>query len=126
MSSGPFVVGRYESSVLGLRMKIRTQPETRNFRPNGVTANTQPPGPVQLRLFANVKMSESGLGVRPRILVVRFISANNLPPGYSLDSRHPLPVLRPALWNSAVPGVSTGLYLNRPVLIVGKLPEIVR
>lgn len=126
MSSGSFIVGIYESSVLGLRMKILTQIETRGFQVSGEGANTIPGGGVQLGLFANVNMATSGLGVRPRMLIVRFAPGVAPPPGYSVGTRYRIPILRAALWDSAAPGVSAGLYLNREVLIVGKLPEIAR
>lgn len=126
MSRGPFVERRYECSELGRRMRIRIQPETALFSLAGFGANNQPPGPVNLPLRANVSMRPSGLGVRPRCLVVVFPDTGAIPAGYSRGERLVIPILRPGLWNAAEPGTSMGVYLGRPVRVVGKLPEIVR
>jgi hypothetical protein len=122
MSSGIFLERRYECSTLGRRMRIRILSATQLFSLSGVGANNQPPGVVNLPLLVNIGGSKGSLGVKPRILVVRFISP---PPGYSLGTRLRIPILRPALWNAAVPGVSQGTYRGRPVIVVGKIPESV-
>lgn len=93
---------------------------TLRFELLGVGNNTQPPGGVNLPLLVNVGGSRGALGVKPRILVVRFTSP---PPGYSLGTRLRIPILRQALWDAATPGISEGTYRGRPVIVVGKMPE---
>lgn len=122
MSVGPFLVRRYECSGLNRRMKIRVVSATQLFSLSGIGANNQPPGAVNLPLFVGAGLGEGQLGVRPRMLMVRFLSP---PPGYSLGTVLRLPILRPLLWNSAIPGVTQGIYRSRPILVVGKLSEIV-
>lgn len=126
MSSGIFLLRRYESSILGLRMPIRVQPETTAFRLDGVGLNNGPPGAANLRLFVNVGRSKQGVGVRPRMLVIRWAAGAVPPAGYSVNGRYSVPILRPALWAAAVPAVSTGLYLGRAVVITGKMSESAR
>lgn len=122
MSAGPFVVRRYECSALNRRMKIRIMQTTQLLSLSGIGANNQPPGAVNLPLFVSAGLEEGELGVRPRILLVRF---TNPPGGYSFGTRLRIPILRPLLWNSAIPGVTTGVYRGRPLVVVGKLPEVV-
>lgn len=126
MSAGIFLLRRYESSILGLRLLIRIQPETTAFRLDGVGLNNGPPGAANLRLFADVGMPTRGLGVRPRMLIVRWAAGVVPPAGYSAAGRYAVPILRPAIWAAAVPAVSTGLYLGRAVVVVGKISEIAR
>lgn len=123
MSAGVFLLRRYESSILGRRMLVRVQPETTAFQLDGGGLNTGPPGAANLRLFVNVGLSRQGLGVRPRALVVRWAAGVVPPAGYSVNGRYTIPILRPAIWDAAIPDVSTGLYLGRAVAVIGKKPE---
>lgn len=120
------MIVRYRCTGLGLTMKIKIQPETRSFRWNGVTQNAGAPAPTTLNLFANTGMGKRGLGVRPRMLVVRFLPGATPPAGYALGVRYRIPMLMPEPWESAIANQSVGLYLNTPCIVVGKLPEVVR
>jgi len=123
MSEGTFIVGRYNSTLLGGTFPVLIQPETLLLR-IGARVNVQ-----GFALNRTISFRAGGerraSGLHCRMVNFRFLDGQE-PPGYRRGGRLSLPFLRsPPEFNQVARG-QAGLYLGRPVIFTGSLPEIVR
>ena len=99
-----------ESQVLGLRL-------------TGLGFNNQVTAGMTHDIGVYMGADRSGQGVHARGLWIQW--TDEPPEGYNLENRLFVPILRRDRFRSYKPH-QTGLYLNRPFIVVGKRPEVIR
>jgi len=123
MSQGAFVIVGYRRDSGGTTHSIRIQPETLALRIGGTLNLSSSFARISPSALADPTRSRAG--IYARMLHFKF-APGQTPEGYSPGGTHSLPWL---IDNGAFRGVvrgSTGSYLGRPVVFVGKSLEVVR
>jgi len=123
MSQGPFIIGRYNSTLLGATFPVLIQPETLMLR-IGVRVNIQG-FPINRALSFRAGGDRRALGLHCRMINFRFLDGEE-PPGYKRGGRLSLPFLRGITEFTQLTRGQTGLYLGRPIVFTGSLPELAR
>ena len=118
MSSGNFVLSKYEASFDTFIMPIRVQPETLDLT-DGTTANDPPAGDVNLGLFARARKNSTEYGVGARSITVRWDTA---PPTDYSGTTATIPVLTEAAFAAYTIGASV-TYLSTAATVVGRSGE---
>ena len=121
MSAGEFQLFKYERND-GEIHPISLQPETTQLQIATID-NDEPAGATTRQTLAFVSKSNSGYGVRPRKITIRFTATP--PTGYKADQTYSLPALQAAIWNAAVPG-ATGTYLSTACVVVSRGAENIK
>ena len=122
MSSGEFIIGRYESNELGAIMPVRVQPETLLLFIGG-TVNAVATGTVNLGLFAQVSKNKKSYGVGCRTVSIRWVGT--APDGYKAGEALTIPVMTLAAYTVYTPG-TTGSYLGNQVVVIGRSADTAR
>lgn len=121
MSAGAFELSRYQRND-GEIHPIQIQPETAELQIATID-NDPPAGAATRQTLAFISKSNSGYGVRPRKITVRFTGTP--PTGYKADQTYTLPALQAAIWNAAAPG-ATGTYLGVACVVVSRGAENIK
>ena len=121
MSSGAFLLSRYEASFGTFTMPIRVQPETVQFT-DGTIANDPPAGAVNLGLFARARKNSTEYGVGARSVTIRWDV--DPPTDYDGDTAV-VPILTEAAFNAYVIGANV-TYLGTAATVVGRSAEQAR
>lgn len=123
MSSGQFVISRYELNDGKGVQPIKVQPETLTFTYN-VTNNAPTADPITNGRYVYARGAAQQYGVKARRVTFKWVSA--VPEGYDPNQRITIPILTEELWNDIEPGTATSTYLGATVQIVSKTDERVR
>jgi len=122
MSSGAFIISKYESDIIANIRPIKIQPETLGLVVGSQT-NTAPTGAAVGGLgSAQVSSGKRSLGVHARTITIKFDTA---PTGYKQGGLIRLPILRKAMFDGIARG-ATGTYLEEAITVVGVSSEEIR
>jgi hypothetical protein len=119
MSSGSFILSKYESEIATNIRNIKVQPETLDLT-IATVQNDPPAGAVVAGLgSAQVSQGRRSLGCNARTVTIKFDTA---PDGYLQGGLIRLPLLTKAIAAVATKG-ATGTYLEEAITVVGVSPE---
>lgn len=122
MSTGPFINAFYESDI-GEVHNIRIQPETAALVIDGTT-NTIPAGPADNAQPIKVSDGQRALGVIPRKVRVRFLTATTSGGVIAAGSIGEFVWLDPGTFLTVTrPGRKEGTYQGASVRVLGGTPE---
>jgi hypothetical protein len=120
MSSGPFVISRYETDP-GVVHPIKVQPETIAASIGGVS-NAAPAGAATGLGSASISRGRRANGINARLVRINF--EGSPPAGYQENSSIAIPALTPAFYAAAIRGATVS-YLGTTGVVSGRSPETI-